>query len=62
MEEEKKQPEVTFGEFKGNPTITIPTSADGRFPFSFGLGKAKAILKHLEDIKKFVEMHDKSQK
>ncbi len=62
MEEERKQTEVTIGEYKGSPTITLPTSVDGRFPFTFGLAKAKAILKYLEDIKKFVEQHDKSQK
>ncbi len=62
MEEEKKQSEVTFGEYKGSPTITLPTTADGRFPFTFGVGKAKAILKYVEDIKKFVEMNDKSAK
>lgn len=60
MEEEKKQTEVTFGEYKGSPTITLPTTADGRYPFSFGVIKAKAILKYIEDIKKFVEMHDKT--
>jgi hypothetical protein len=28
---------------------------DEKYPFSFGLSKAKLILEHIEDIKKFVE-------
>ncbi len=46
-----------IGEYKGNKTITLLTSADveDKFPFSFGLKKAKLILDNIEDIKKFVE-------
>jgi hypothetical protein len=59
MEENVKKLEVTIGEYKGSPVITLPLSADGKFPFTFGLAKAKVILKYLDEIKKFVDEHDK---
>lgn len=60
-ENEEKKSEVTMGEFKGNPVISLPLTADGKYPFTFGLAKAKAILKYLDDIKKFVEEFDKEK-
>jgi hypothetical protein len=59
MEENDKKLEVTIGEYKGSPVISLPLSADGKFPFTFGLAKAKTILKYLDEIKKFVDEHDK---
>lgn len=47
--------EVTYGEFKGNPTITLPLGQRG---FTFGLSKAKAIVEHIEKIKGFLEKHE----
>ena len=44
------------GEFKGNKTITLfeeGSEMSEKYPFSFGLKKAKLILDNLEDIKKF---------
>jgi hypothetical protein len=61
MEENEKKLDVTIGEYKGSPVITLPLSADGKFPFTFGLGKAKTILKYLDEIKKFVDEHDKKK-
>ena len=60
-QEEKKEQElqVKIGEYKGNPTITLPTTVDGKYPFTFGVTKAKAVLKYMDDIRRFVEMHDK---
>jgi len=46
---------VSFGEYKGHPTINLPL--DGDNTFSFGVRKAQAILAYLEDIKRFVDMH-----
>jgi len=46
------KPTVETGEFKGHPTITL--GADGQYPFTFGLGKAKLILACLEEVQKFV--------
>ena len=40
---------------KSFPTITLKNSEDEKFPFSFGATKARLILKHLDEIKKFVE-------
>jgi hypothetical protein len=50
---------VEQSEFKGNPMIVIKNDENDRFPFSFGIGKAKKILAAIEEIKKFVETHDK---
>ena len=48
-------------EYKGNPMIVLKNSEEDRFPFQFGVKKAKLVLEHVEDIKKFVEKHDKSK-
>ena len=45
-------------EYKGNKLICL--NPGGKFPFSFGLGKAKMILENLESIKKFVESNGES--
>jgi len=42
-------------EYKGNPIIVLKRDESDKFPFSFGLSKAKLILENLEEIKKFVE-------
>ena len=47
-------------EYKGNPMIVLKNSEDDKFPFQFGIKKAKLVLEHIEDIKKFVEKYDKS--
>jgi len=50
---------AVIGEFKGNPTISLPIGTTDREGsekmFTFGVKKAQAILEHIEDIKKFVE-------
>ena len=48
-------------EFKGNPMLVLKNTEEDRFPFRFGMKKAKLILEHIEDIKKFVEKHDAPQ-
>jgi len=50
---------VSESEYKGNPMLVIKNSEEDKFPFQFGLKKAKLILENIEDIKKFVEKHDK---
>ena len=47
--------EPTVGEYKGHPMLTLPLN--GSRDFSFGLGKANAILKYLEHIKEFARTH-----
>jgi hypothetical protein len=52
---------VTEGEYKGNAMCVIKNSEEDKFPFQFGLKKAKLILENIEAIKKFVEKHDKEK-
>jgi len=54
-EERTGAPEIS--EYKGRPVITL--NPGERYPFTFGLAKAKLILQHLDDIRDFVEKHDK---
>lgn len=46
---------VERGEFKGKPLIILKRDEEDKFPFSFGISKAKLIVEHVEEIKKFVE-------
>jgi hypothetical protein len=45
----------TIGEFKGNITMTLKQNETDNFGFTFGLTKAKLLLDHIEDIRKFYE-------
>ncbi len=47
--------EVLEGEYRGSAMLIIRQSSQDKFPFQFGVKKARLILDHLEDIKKFVE-------
>ena len=49
------------GEYKGNPLFVIKNNEDDKYPFSFGVKKAKLVLEHIENIKKFVEKNDKDK-
>ncbi len=40
--------------YKNCPMITLKKSEDDKYPFSFGVNKAKMIVECLEDIKKFI--------
>ncbi len=42
-------------EFKGNTVLVMKRNENDKYPFSFGLSKAKLVLEAIEDIKKFVE-------
>lgn len=46
-------------EYKGNPMIVLTQGPEDKFPFQFGLKKAKLILEHLDDIKQFIAKHNK---
>ncbi len=52
---------VEEGEYKGNAMLVLKNTEDDRWPFQFGLKKAKLIVEHIDDIKKFVEKHDKPE-
>jgi hypothetical protein len=42
-------------EYKGNKLIVLKRNEEDKYPFSFGLGKAKLIVENIEEIKKFIE-------
>jgi hypothetical protein len=54
MEQREFTVAAKISEFKGNPTITLSTGDTDRYPFTFGLAKARRILACIEDIKSFV--------
>jgi len=56
MATEQNVPTVVVGRgsYKDAPLITLKRFEGDRFPFSFGLGKAKLVLGAVEDIRRFV--------
>ncbi|MFH1230204.1 MAG: hypothetical protein V1709_01765 [Planctomycetota bacterium] len=46
---------IEKSEYKGKPILILKRNEDDKFPFSFGLSKARLILENIEEIKKFVE-------
>lgn len=48
-------------EFKGNQIIVLKRNEEDKYPFSFGIGKAKLILENLEEIQKFVKENLKEE-
>jgi len=49
-------------EFKGNKMIELKSGPDDKYPFSFGLGKAKKVAANIEAIEAFIEKYDKPKK
>ena len=45
---------VTESEFKGNGMLVLKRSEEDRFPFMFGLSKAKLVLEAMDDIREWV--------
>ncbi len=58
MEKENQGSIVERGEYRGRPLIILKRNEEDKFPFSFGVTKAKLILENIEAIKKFVEESD----
>jgi len=50
---------VERSEFKGKPVLILRRAEEDKYPFSFGMSKAKLILENLEEIKRFVEDNSK---
>ena len=50
---------VERSEFKGKPVLIIRRTEDDKYPFTFGMSKAKMILENIEEIKRFVEENSK---
>jgi hypothetical protein len=48
---------VEESEYKGNAMLVLKQTDEDKFPFQFGLKKAKLIMENLEAIKKFIEKH-----
>jgi len=46
---------VERSEFKGKPVLIMRRNEEDKFPFTFGLSKARLILENIEEIKKFVQ-------
>ena len=47
------------GNYKGNATITL--DPDGKWPFSFGVSKAKLVIENIDAIRAFVTKHSGGQ-
>ncbi|MFH1386334.1 MAG: hypothetical protein ABIH50_01545 [bacterium] len=46
---------IEESEYKGKPVLVIKRDENDKYPFSFGISKAKLMIENLEAIKKFVE-------
>lgn len=55
MDQENQGCIVERGEYKGKPLLILKRNEEDKYPFSFGLSKAKLILDNLDEIRKFVE-------
>ena len=45
--------------FKNKPILRLKKTDDDKFPFTFGVNKAKLILANLPAIEEFVDKHEK---
>jgi len=52
---------IERGEFKGKPVLILKRNEDDRYPFSFGLSKARLIIENFEEIKKFVDENSQTE-
>lgn len=52
---------VEESEYKGNPMIVLRRTPEDRYPFQFGLSKAKLILDALDEIRAWVEKQEKGK-
>ncbi|MDR1788012.1 MAG: hypothetical protein LBR16_06145 [Treponema sp.] len=52
---------IEEGDYKGSPLIVLKKDENDRYPFQFGVEKAKKILACIEDIRAFVDKYDKKK-
>ena len=52
---------VEFEEYKGNALIVLKNDEFDRYPFKFGLSKARKIVDNIDEIKKWVEEQEGSK-
>ena len=45
---------IERSEYKGKPVLIIKRDENDKYPFAFGLAKAKMMIENIEEIKKFV--------
>ena len=50
---------VSESEFKGNAMLVLKNDEEDKYPFQFGVKKARLILEHFEAIRKFVDKNDR---
>lgn len=50
---------VSESEFKGNAMIVLANDEEDKYPFQFGVKKAKLVVENIDAIKAFVAKHDK---
>ena len=53
--------EVLEGEYRGSAMLIIRNTPQDKFPFQFGMKKARLILLHIEEIKEFVQKYGAGQ-
>ena len=51
---------IEESEYKGKPVLVMKRDETDKFPFSFGMAKAKMILENLQAIRDFVAKHETS--
>jgi len=52
---------IERSEYKGKPVLIIKRDENDKYPFAFGMNKARLILENLEEIKRFVEDNTKEE-
>jgi len=45
---------VERSEYNGKPILVLRRSEEDKFPFSFGIAKARMIMENIKEIEKFV--------
>lgn len=50
---------VEESEYKGNPMIVLKNSEEDKYPFQFGIKKAKLVVENIDAIKAFIAKYDK---
>jgi hypothetical protein len=50
---------ATEGEYKGKPLLVLKASDEDGAPFQFGVRKAKLLLAHLDDVRRFVTKYER---
>jgi uncharacterized protein YgiM (DUF1202 family) len=49
---------VEYGEFKGHKMIILKKDENDKYPFQFGVGKAKLIMQYVDAIEAFVNENE----